>query len=255
MLKTAKKYKTNLAAIRISPALWAKLPAWYHPGAAPCPMTNVASRCHAIKTVADLIKLAGKIRQRNRTTDHVPSQLCVCADCARDRLLGCRNPHACATEAALRINDISPKYNPYAPERHDDLSLTPNRKEKNRKAHESEGEVLFDPTITCKEGIEECFRRFTDPNRLTLIPARCQLNRGRNLDHMKMEVYTDGACMKNGKLDARCGSGIWIGNNHPQNQALKVPGPNQSNQIGELAAVVAATKSLPNYCQLTIIMD
>lgn len=60
MIKVAKKYKTNLAAIRLSPAIRAKLPAWYHPGAAPRPITNVSSRCllrcHAVRTVADLIK-------------------------------------------------------------------------------------------------------------------------------------------------------------------------------------------------------
>lgn len=137
---------------------------------------------------------------------------CVCADCARDRLQGCRNPHACAVEA----------------EHHDDLSLTPNRKEKNKKAHETKkGEILFDPTIT----------------------------RGRDLEHMKIEVYTDGACMNNGKKDARCGSGIWISDDHPQNKALKVSGPVQLNQVGELAAVITASESLPNYCHLTIITD
>ncbi|KAH9180214.1 hypothetical protein EDB89DRAFT_1840145 [Lactarius sanguifluus] len=259
MLKTAKKYKTNLAALRLSPALRAMLPAWYHPGAAPCPITNVASRCllrcHEVKTVADLIKLARKIRHQNRTANHIPSLECVCVDCARDRLRGCRNPHACAMEAMTRTNDISPKYNPNAPDHHDNLSLTPNRKEKNRKAHETKGEVLFDPTITCKGGIAECFRIFTNPERITLTPACRQLTRGRNLEHMNIEVYTDGSCMKNGKNDASCGSGIWISDDHPQNRAVKVPGPFQSNQIGELVAVIAASESLPNYCKLTIITD
>lgn len=31
MLKVAKKYNTNLAAIRLSPGVQATLPAWYHP--------------------------------------------------------------------------------------------------------------------------------------------------------------------------------------------------------------------------------
>ncbi|KAH9048607.1 hypothetical protein EDB83DRAFT_2202141, partial [Lactarius deliciosus] len=257
MLKTAKKYKTNLAAIRLSPALRAKLPAWYHPGGAPRPITNVAAKCllkcHSVKTIADLIKLARKIRNNNAA--HVPSQVCICMDCVRDRIAGCKNPHACATEALIRINDITPKYNPLAIENHDDLSLTPNRKAKNKHAHEVGEEILFDPTITCKEGIEECFRIFTDPERVTMTPASRLLTRGSDLNHLKVEVYMDGSCANNGKLDAKCGSGIWICADHPLNRALKVPGPLQSNQIGELAAVIAATQSIPNYCQLTIVTD
>ncbi|KAH9047828.1 hypothetical protein EDB87DRAFT_1540322, partial [Lactarius vividus] len=55
MLKTAKKYNTNLVAIHLSPALRAKLPAWYHPGGAPRPLTSIAAKClltcHSVKTI------------------------------------------------------------------------------------------------------------------------------------------------------------------------------------------------------------
>lgn len=64
MLKVAKRYNTNLAAIRLSPGIQATLPAWYHPYTTPCPMTNVNVRCllnkHVMRTVKDLIKLANK---------------------------------------------------------------------------------------------------------------------------------------------------------------------------------------------------
>lgn len=72
---------------------------------------------------------------------------------------------------------------------------------------------------------------------------------------MEMSVFTDGSCTNNGKRNAQCGSGIWIEDNHPMNLALKVPGNNHSNQIGELTAVIAAVNALPNYCKLTIITD
>ncbi len=153
------------------------------------------------------------------------------------------------------ISNISPKYNPTAIERHDDLSLTPNRKAKNKKAHDKGEEVLFDPTITCKEGIEECFHVFMDPDKISMTPASRHLTWGRDLDHIRIDVYTDGACMKNGKLNARSGSGIWIDTNHPLNRAIKVPGPTQSNQVGELVAVIVALETIPNFCHLTIIMD
>ncbi|KAH9047827.1 ribonuclease H-like protein [Lactarius vividus] len=88
-----------------------------------------------------------------------------------------------------------------------------------------------------------------------MTPASRPLTRGSDLIHLKIEAYTDGSCTNNGKLDTRCGSGIWICADHPLNRALKVPGPLQSNQVGELAAVIAATHSIPNYCQLTLITD
>ena len=67
MLKVAKAYGTNLAAIRLSPSVRSALPAWYHPRAAPCLLTNVNAKCmlknHGAKTVTDLIKMSNKIRQ------------------------------------------------------------------------------------------------------------------------------------------------------------------------------------------------
>ena len=218
MLNVAKKYNTNLTAIRLSPGICARLPAWYHPGAAPRSLANVKAKCmlniHNAKSVADMIILSKKLRARTRNTLHEPSQACICADCARDRLKGCRNPHACAVEAETRLNDLAPKYNPLAIEINDNLSLTPNRKARNEAARTREDcEIIFDPSITCKDGIEECFRIFTNPDRISPSPAIRQLQRGINLEHINSVVYMDGACMKNGKMNARCGSGVWIEEN------------------------------------------
>ncbi|KAH9051854.1 ribonuclease H-like protein [Lactarius vividus] len=65
----------------------------------------------------------------------------------------------------------------------------------------------------------------------------------------------DGLCTNNGKLDTICGCRIWICADHPLNHALKVLRPLQSNQVGELAAIIAAMHSIPNYCQLMLITD
>ena len=261
MLKVAKTYGTNLAAIRLSPSVRATLPAWYHPGAAPRPLTNVNTKCmlknHETKTVTDLIKMSKKIRERRQDETHVPSPICICMECVRDRRNGCRNPQACAEEAVRRLNDIAPKYNPLVFEHHDrKLSLTPNRKAKNREARQKkEGEVTFDPAITCKDGIAECFRVFTEPTKLSMNPASRQQQRSRDLTNLEMKVYTDGSCENNGKLNAESGSGVWIEEDHPLNRALKNGGPKQSNQVGELVAVIAAVGILPNYCKLTIVTD
>lgn len=132
MLWTAKKYKTNLAAIRLYPRVRATLPTWYHLAAAPRPLTSVHTKCLLNKcmmsTIMDLIKLTNKTTTRAQNGTYIPSQACVCIKCIKDRQGGCRNPHTCAMEAKSRINNIAPKYNPLAIEHHNDLSLTPDRK-------------------------------------------------------------------------------------------------------------------------------
>lgn len=259
MLKVAKKYNTNLAAIRLSPGVCATLPAWYHPGTAPRSITNVNTHCllnkHGAKTVADLIKLAAKLNDRLCRSIHSPSQACTCIECGQERRGGCKNPHACALEATTRLNKIAPKYNLLAFEHHDTLSLTPNRKARNNDGR-TEGEgVLFDPSITCKDGIQECFRVFTDPEKISLTPASRRPQQGTSLDHEEMRVYTDRSCINNGKSDAKCGSGVWVGNGLPLNKAIKIPGGKHSNQIGEIAAAIVAAETLPDFCKLTIVTD
>ena len=260
MLHVAKKYGTNLAAIRLSPEIRMKLPAWYHPFAEPHPMTNTTSRCllrkHRITTVADLVKLTTKLRNQQPNDVHTPLPNCACQDCTADRAGGCLNPHACAANALMRIHELAPKYNPLQiGEQHDNLSLTHRRKSRNILARQSDEEILFDPTITCKDSVAECFRVFTDTAGLSPIPARRPYAIGLNLNPHKVSVYTDGACWNNGKSNARCGSGIWFSPNHQRNEAIRVPGPSQSNQVGETVAVIGAISAVPTFYPLTIISD
>ena len=112
MLRTARKYKTNLAAIRLSPGVKASLPAWYHPYTEARPMTNIQAKCllnnHAIKTVADLIKSANKSSEQAQDNVHITDLACICMKCVHDRRKGCRNPHACALEAETRLKEMRP---------------------------------------------------------------------------------------------------------------------------------------------------
>jgi len=162
MLKIAKKYNTNLGAIRLSTSVKAKLPSWYHPGTPPRPLTNVATKCllkkHKVSTVVELIKLANKAQAQNRGQDHIPALTCICRDCVHERIGGCKNPHACAEEALEHLREIAPKYNPLEIDLHDNLSLMHRRKMSNKNAQDSGGDTLFDPTITCRNSLAECFR-------------------------------------------------------------------------------------------------
>ncbi|KAI0041094.1 ribonuclease H-like protein, partial [Auriscalpium vulgare] len=68
-------------------------------------------------------------------------------------------------------------------------------------------------------------------------------------------VYTDGSCINNGKDNARCGSGVWVTEGSPYNRAFRVPGPFQSNQVGEIVAVILAIQSVPHMLPLHIKSD
>src|SRR6056300_1479287 len=52
-------------------------------------------------------------------------------------------------------------------------------------------------------------------------------------------VYTDGACIDNGKPYARAGYGIWFGENDPRNTSESYKGK-QTNNIAELLAIIKA---------------
>ena len=260
MVDVGRKHNANLAAIRLTPHLRSLLPAWYHIAADPRPITNVASICllnnHAITKVADLIQMSNRLRDPPQDRTHLYGPQCICQHCVRDRLKGCKNPHACATEAQTRIEGIASKLNPIQPgDNHDSLSLTRSRKTYNETAKRNKGAIMFDPTITCKKDLSECFRIFTNPDRLTNTPAKRIRARGTVLRNQQVDVYTDGACYDNGKANARCGSGIWFGPDQERNRAIRVPGNAQSNQVGEIAAIIAAAEAIPPSWPLKIHTD
>ncbi|KAI0042971.1 ribonuclease H-like protein [Auriscalpium vulgare] len=61
--------------------------------------------------------------------------------------------------------------------------------------------------------------------------------------------------MNNGKRNARCGAGVWVEDNHPLNHAFRVPGTAQTNNVGELTAVLLVARDAPPFAPLTIHTD
>ena len=137
----------------------------------------------------------------------------------------------------------------------DNLSLTRNRNQSNEAVRRSQGEIIFDPTITCRNDLSECFQIFTNPDQITDIPASRPRAHGTILRNQQISAYTDGACFKNGKANAHCGSGIWFRPNQEQNKAIRVPGEEQSNQIGEIATIIVTAETIPQSWPLKIYTD
>ncbi|KAH7903891.1 ribonuclease H-like protein [Hygrophoropsis aurantiaca] len=153
---------------------------------------------------------------------------------------------------------MSPKYNTNNNPQTDNLTLTHRRKEKNQNSRiQRKGEITFDPTISTKNSIAECFRIFTDPNKLSQQPAyRLQFGtQGRPHDNEHIKIFTDGSCSNNGKQNAKCGAGIWIADDHPLNQSIRIKNDTQSNQVGELVAILKALQSTNPAVPVTIATD
>jgi len=169
MLKTAWKYKVNLAAIRMTPYLLAQLPAWYHFSAEQKSLNNASAKClqqkHNITKVADLIRTSACLHHLAQFPTHQKNKNCACQECATNRTLGCKNPHKCTKEALARVHLIPPKHDPTKQEPLDSMSLTRTWKLINKRARQENGEITFNPSITCKENLAECFRVFLHLNR------------------------------------------------------------------------------------------
>ena len=116
--------------------------------------------------------------------------------------------------------------------------------------------IIFDPSVTEKKDLLDCFRIFVDPKKIKNMPAKRHPHPGgKPPEDEGITVYTDSSCLNNGKENAKCGGGIWIEEGSQNNRTIKIPGPNQSNQVGEIAAVVVALEKLLNYIPLTIKTD
>jgi ribonuclease HI len=115
--------------------------------------------------------------------------------------------------------------------------------------------ITFNPSITTKNNLTKCFQIFTNPKVPSKQPAKRRIDPGANLRHQTVSVYTDGACLNNGKSNTQSGSGIWFGPDDYRNKAIKIPGVEQSNQIGELVAVIGAMQNLPTFYPLKINTD
>ncbi|KAI0686285.1 ribonuclease H-like protein, partial [Cytidiella melzeri] len=68
-------------------------------------------------------------------------------------------------------------------------------------------------------------------------------------------IYTDGSCINNGDFNARAGAGVWYGLNDARNLSIRVPGPIQTNQVGEILAVQQAAARTPPFALLHIVSD
>jgi len=173
LLKIAKKYNVSFAPIKLSKELKKNLPAWCHPGTSKNTYHKSKDKClteqHDSKSIKHLLKIRKRLTRISTNNQHFPRSSCPCTDCQKDRNKGCKNPHTCAQHANEILFKIAPKFDTKTKPKKDGLSLTRHRKEKNHQAHKNkQGEILFDPTVTNRSCLSDCFRIFIDPKKTSL---------------------------------------------------------------------------------------
>ena len=123
------------------------------------------------------------------------------------------------------------------------------------RARETNGAITFDPSIPSGKNLADIFRIFVDQSKISNHLALRSHQFRENAPYPKITIYTDGACLNNGKENAACGGGIWISPENPLNKLIRVPGQVQSNQIGEIAAIIIAMEAVPIFQPLEIVVD
>lgn len=74
MLKTARRYKVNLAVIKMTPHLLAQLPMWYHLAAKQKSLNNARAKCllgkHDVTKVVDLVRMSACLHHPTQFQTH-----------------------------------------------------------------------------------------------------------------------------------------------------------------------------------------
>ena len=247
MLKLAKEYNVQISARNPSKEARENLPIWYHirsDKSARKLYKTKAAKClrkkHNVKLVKDALQTMEEIDEH-----HIPGNNCSCTTCSTHRRsTKCPHPHECITLAATLINKILPKWNPKTcdegPDGHDNINF------------ELEDEEIIVSKTTAPKSLKEAITIFNKPTKpTTQTPEATDPNN----PPVNTTIYTDGACVNNGLENAAAGSGIWYGDEDPRNKSARVPLTNQSNQSGELMAILHAVKDNPPNDNLRIISD
>ena len=250
MLKLAREF--NVQVTTPNPSLEAKLdlPIWYHVHTAPSARKlykTKNAKClrknHNVRTVRDAVSVISELAE-----DHIPAANCKCQTCKHMRTSAkCSHPHECLNLSATLLKKIDPKWNPST-----EQTAPPNTQRADRQ-NQPEDETLIDrgnETAYLKDAItifgdinaDSASVPRTAPR--TPAPPNCPTT-----------AYTDGACNNNGEENAMAGLGVWYGDNDPRNLSMRVPMDEQSNQTGELLAVLMAVKNHPPNEDLKIISD
>jgi ribonuclease HI len=208
---------------------------------------------HNAPDIKDLLKMTEHLHNLRYGGIHLPVYSCPCNECEPDWENGCENPQKCAMEAHQRLERIAPKYNPLQNPQQDNLSLIKRRKAQNAQTKQNNNAITFNPSITSKTNLAECFHIFTNNEELTITLAERQPpTNSVSLIDLHQTIYTDSSCINNRDTNTQCSTGIWFRRDSERNTSVRIAGEHLTNQIGELAAITVALEKTLNFIPLTI---
>ena len=253
MIKIAKKYGVKLEAVHPAPETRLELPAIRNvhtkTSEKPDTLTDKFGKCirntHQVKSLQDITEIANNV-----PNNHKRNKKCKCTRCTelrRNTNGACKHPNKCIERAKNLLGTINDKWNPtilHPPEFF--TNPKPNETGQSQEEDDENPEkkpITLDP-FNVETSLKDCFRVFTNPSQqLSEITLRAP--RRATTENSPTIVYTDGSCIRNGESTAQAGSRIWFEDNDPRNESLRVPGPNQSNQVGELYAILQVMRKSP----------
>jgi len=250
MLKVAKKYGIRLEANHPTPQVRAELPAIRNiqtkEQEKPDTLCDKYGKCirdkHKIRTLNDV-----KTLSKDTPNNHKRNKKCKCDKCTKirnDTNGTCKHPNKCIERATKLLESINEKWDPtklHPP----DFKTNPEPKEVGPSYNPNTKETThtLNP-FRIEESLKDCFRVFTESTNPSPNTTK-RASKTNAFNDPPAVVYTDGSCTNNGETNARAGSGIWYGENDERNTSLRVPGPEQSNQTGELYAILHALRTIP----------
>ena len=249
-MRLARKHGVELEALEPTDETRREMPVWLHRKAskeAARIYTTDGAKClkskHRTHYIRQLVELTENVSDEHRGTN-----FCTCNSCKRASDLGCTHPQRCLETARMLLNALAPKWRPESRQNRE-------REVPNPPAPAREGDSGTTVNTTREvTDLKHSIRIFTEQTNLLSATTLPTVGDETQIA-TEMIVYTDGSCINNGTDEAKAGSGIWYGTHDPRNAAVRVPGKNQSNQIGELLAILHAIKSAPGNQPLRIRSD
>src|SRR5882724_4860789 len=132
------------------------------------------------------------------------------------------------------------------------LDHIPIRQDANKEI--GDGPDLYNPDITEKGEPEKAIRIFLNKRKEAEENLK-PVHRKHTYPQEQWTLYTDGACCEGNTSRARASTGTFCLEDGTKNHALRIPGPSQTNQRGELMAIVKALSLISKGDELTIITD
>ncbi|KAF6765699.1 hypothetical protein DFP72DRAFT_798461 [Ephemerocybe angulata] len=184
---------------------------------------------------------------------------CRCTQCREDEEVGCENPKRCRGEALKFLGALGPKWRPNIstdeevdPEpRHE----TQQEQKETWRREDEKGRRLFRNQNTIGS-IKEGLRVFADAHDISHDAPPTHLRDETSPPKDPTVVYTDGACDRNGDLDAEAGAGVHFQGRPEKDVSTRVPERlPQTNNTGEALAILLAVQQTPENEDLIVRTD